>query len=123
MILANRLFKEFPIYDKAFSDIDELIWDGWRAARTYNKVKLDESESAYDYHIELAGVRKKDIEVTLRDGGVYVTIKKEGDENVYSFNMPEDVDPSKVKATYVDGMLKVKLEKLEKVKPVKIKIL
>ena len=87
---------------------------------------------------ELPGVREKDVSVSI--SGDLLTLRGERkwerelkDENYHrlervygkferSVPLPVPVEAEKVKATYRDGVLEIKLPKAEKVKPREIKI-
>lgn len=87
------------------------------------------SNDTYDIEIDLAGVKKEDIELKIEDD--YLTInamrktKHEVDERDYylyessiglisrSFILPKDVDREKINAKFEDGRLYVSLEKEE----------
>jgi len=93
----------------------------------------------YDIEVDLAGVKKEDIELQIEDD--YLTVnairraKHEVDEEDYylyessigmisrSFLLPEDVDRDKIDAKYEDGRLYITLNKEEsrKAKSISIK--
>jgi HSP20 family protein len=88
--------------------------------------------------LELPGVREKDVHVSIT--GDMLTVKGERrfesdakDEGYYrlervygkferSVSLPIPVQADKVKATYRDGVLEIRLPKVEEVKPKEIKI-
>ena len=88
--------------------------------------------------LELPGVREKDVHVSIT--GDMLTVKGERrfesdvkDEGYYrlervygkferSIPLPIPVQAEKVKATYRDGVLEIRLPKVEEVKPKEIKI-
>ena len=87
--------------------------------------------------VELPGMRKEDIEISLHDGTLTVSgeRKQESPENENaerseryvgkfrrSITLPSRVDASKVNATYKDGILTVTLPKAEEAKPRKIQV-
>ena len=96
------------------------------------------NRDTYDIEIDLAGVKKEDIELKIEDD--YLTVnamrkaKHEAKEDEYylyessiglisrSFILPKDVDREKINAKYEDGRLYVSLEKEEsrKVKSISI---
>jgi HSP20 family protein len=108
-------------------------------ARTWAPV-LDIHETKDDLvlNFELPGVTDKDVSLSIT--GDLLTLKGERgtnrdlkDESVYhvervygkferSVQLPMPVQAEKVKATYRDGVLEVKLPKAEEVKPKEIKI-
>jgi HSP20 family protein len=109
------------------------------AVRTWAPV-LDIHETKDDLvlNFELPGVTDKDVSLSIT--GDLLTLKGERsanrdvkDESVYhvervygkferSVQLPMPVQADKVKATYRDGVLEVKLPKVEEVKPKAIKI-
>ncbi len=88
--------------------------------------------------VELPGLKKEDIEITVHDGALSVSGErkeeqenKEGDsfrsERVFgrfhrSVALPAAVDAGKVTASYKDGILTVTLPKAEEAKPKQIEI-
>lgn len=93
------------------------------------RVEVSENEKGYVITAELPGLSKEDVQVTL-DGSV-LTIKgekkdeqenkKDGyyySERVYgsfarSLELPTDADPSKLKASFKNGVLRIEVEKQE----------
>jgi HSP20 family protein len=87
--------------------------------------------------VELAGMRKEDIEISLHDGTLTISggrkresgggEKAERTERYIgtfrrSIALPTRVDPNKVSATYRDGILTVALPKAEEVKPKQVQV-
>jgi HSP20 family protein len=100
---------------------------------------LVEHDNEYVVKAELPGVRKEDIDVTLQDGVLTINAetKAETEEKkggrvirqerrygkyVRSMRLGAQVDESKVKANYKDGVLELVLPKAEEVKPKKINV-
>ncbi len=128
---VNRLFDSFlgrPTVSGAGS-----------AVRTWAPVlDMHETESEVVLNFELPGVSEKDVALSIT--GDLLTLKGERtvnrefkDENAYhaervygkferSVQLPMPVQSEKVKATYRDGVLEVKIPKAEEVKPKAIKI-
>jgi HSP20 family protein len=128
---VNRLFDSFlgrPTVSGAGS-----------AVRTWAPIlDMHETKDELVMNFELPGVSEKD--VTLSITGDLLTLKGErtatrefNGENAYhaervygkferNVQLPMPVQPDKVKATYRDGVLEVKLPKAEEVKPKAIKI-
>ena len=128
---VNRLFDSFlgrPTISGAGSGV-----------RTWAPIlDMHETKDELVMNFELPGVGEKD--VTLSITGDLRTLKGERtatrefkDENAYHaervygkferhVQLPMPVQPDKVKATYRDGVLEVKLPKAEEVKPKAIKI-
>ena len=107
------------------------------------KVDISEDEKNVYLNVELPGIRKEDVKVTVNDDNV-LTIKgtkkkeetvedKEGDrsyirversygEFARSFVLPDTVKTDKIDAKYENGVLNLTLEKVEPKKPKEIEI-
>jgi HSP20 family protein len=87
--------------------------------------------------IELPGMRKEDIDISLHDGMLTISGERttssgngEGAERTERFtgkfrrsiSLPTRVEASKVSATYKDGILTVTLPKAEEAKPKKVEV-
>jgi HSP20 family protein len=87
--------------------------------------------------LELPGMRKEDIEISLHDGTLTISGERKNSSSngekaerteryVGSFRrsitLPARVDTSKVSATYRDGILTVTLPKAEEAKPKRIEV-
>jgi HSP20 family protein len=87
--------------------------------------------------VELPGMRKEDIEISLHDGMLTIGGERkdetpEGQKTARServvgkfrrsISLPTRVDANKVNATYKDGILTVTLPKAEEVKPKQIQV-
>ena len=99
------------------------------------RVDIVEDENEYLIKADLPAVDKRDVKVTVEDGVLTVSGERKSEkteendgktyhrvERVYGsftrrFNVPEEVDPTKVKATYNDGVLEVHLPKAPEAKP------
>ena len=101
------------------------------------RINLYEDEKSLFVDVEIPGVNKSDIKITLQDNiltieGEKKREKKLKEENFFtnervfgsfkrSFNLPVEVDTEKVKAKFENGMLNISLQKyLEKAKAEKI---
>ncbi len=109
------------------------LFTGWSPA-----LDLYQSNDNVIAVVELPGMRKDDIEISLHDGTLTISgeSKREGSSNGgnaerteryigrfrRSIALPTRVDASKVSATYSDGILTVTLPKAEEVKPKQIQV-
>ncbi len=102
------------------------------------RVDISETDKEFAIKAEIPDVKKEDVKVTV-DNGV-LTIqgerKQEKEENgkkfhrverfygsfARSFTLPDNVDETKIKATFKDGMLNLQIEKTEEVKPKSIEV-
>ncbi|CAN5484240.1 Hsp20/alpha crystallin family protein [soil metagenome] len=125
----NGLF-EGPLWSN--STRQAQLFNGWTPA-------LDLYQTTDDVVavIELPGMRKEDIEISLHDGVLTIGGERkdeaaEGEKASRterpvgkfrrSISLPTRVDAKKVSATYKDGVLTVTLPKAEEVKPKQIQV-
>lgn len=97
---------------------------------------IEESEDAWIVEAELPGVKRKDVNVEVRDGELLVSgeIKERERRGVLRHRtrhtgefeirvaLPGDVDPDRVDASIEDGVLTVQIPKPERAKPRKIEV-
>ena len=144
--LVQRGGRRPALWD-AFGDFDGLFGDFLRPRTAVGDAPgalvpaVDVAETEHEYRIkaELPGVKKEDLDVTVQDGILTINAetryedeeKKDGrvirqerryGKFVRSMRLGKDVDASKVKAEYKDGVLKLKLPKHDEVKPKKIAV-
>jgi HSP20 family protein len=124
-------FFELPVWSN-FARGGQLF-SGWSPA-----LDLYQSNDNVMAVVELPGMRKEDIEISLHDGTLTISgeRKRESSSNGEkaerseryigtfrrSIALPTRVDASKVSATYRDGILTVTLPKAEEVKPKQIQV-
>ena len=126
----NRLFDEsFP---RSAGD-EGITLGAWTPA-----VDIYETENSTVIQAELAGVKREDVSIELKDN--VITLKGERsanknvrEENYYrrersygkfhrAFSLPVAVNPDQVKATFKEGVLVVEIPKSEEKKPKQITI-
>jgi HSP20 family protein len=108
------------------------LFTGWSPA-----LDLYESGDHFVAIVELPGMPKEAIDISLHDGTLTISGERKRESNngetaqrteryVGTFRrsiaLPSRVDPSKVSATYKDGILKVTLPKTEEAKPKQIQV-
>jgi HSP20 family protein len=108
------------------------LFSGWTPA-----LDLYQSNDNVIAMVELPGMRKEDIEISLHDGTLTIGGERKHEtgegENAErseryigkfrrSITLPTRVDASKVTATYKDGILTVTLPKAEEAKPKQIQV-
>ena len=108
------------------------LFSGWTPA-----LDLYQNNDNVVVRVELPGMRKEDIEISLQDGMLTISGERksetaEGDKAERteryvgkfrrSISLPTQVDASKVTATYRDGILTVTLPKAEEAKPKQIQV-
>ncbi|MBI5266267.1 MAG: Hsp20/alpha crystallin family protein [candidate division Zixibacteria bacterium] len=129
-----------------WNELDRLfenIW-GTPALRTEcdcdfsPRVNIEETNDHLLLTFELPGMDKKDIKVQVKDRVLTVSGKrelknetKEGNtvrSEIWSglfsrsFTLPESINPEKIAADYKNGLLEVRMDKLEEVKPKEIEV-
>jgi HSP20 family protein len=101
-------------------------------------VDLFEDKDNLVLRAELPGMKKEDIEISLHENTVTISGERKNEKKyeggdtsreerffgrfTRSINLPKAVEPGKVKASYVDGILTVTLPKAEEAKPRQIQI-
>ena len=108
------------------------LFTGWSPA-----LDLYESGDHFVAVVELPGMRKEDIDISLHDGTLTISGERKRESNNgktaqrteryvgtfrRSIGLPTSVDHSEVSATYEDGILKVTLPKAEEAKPKQIQV-
>ncbi|RKZ29401.1 Hsp20/alpha crystallin family protein [bacterium] len=119
----RRMFREEP-------EGDSPMWAP--------RVDIKETADALEVHAEIPGMKKEDINVSMKEGILSISGEKkteerdEGDnwhriERMFgtfrrSFYIPTEVDETKVKAAYKDGVLTITMPKKEEAKRKEIPI-
>ena len=130
LVRYKRNFEPFPatfngLIDRFFND--SMEYDG---NNFIPSVDVIESKNGYEIHVAVPGMDKKDINLELNDNTLTIKgerkITNKNDEKNYrsietqygaftrTFQIPKDVNESKIDASYKDGILKVDLPKDEK---------
>lgn len=102
------------------------------------RVDVIENDNEIGLTMEAPGVDKNDIKVTIKDRVLTIegnrTVKRDDEGTNYivseissgsfsrSFTLPETVDTEKIKADFNNGLLDIRLSKLEEVKPKEIEV-
>ena len=120
----NRLF-DYPLAGQ------DTEFFGWAPA-----VDLYEDKDSLTVRVELPGMKKEDIEISLHQGSLIISGERKTEsedtetsrsERFFgrfqrSLELPKPVDANKVTATYRDGILMVRLPKTEESKPKQITV-
>ncbi len=126
---ADRVFGDFFNFPGFWADSE---------AEFMPRVNIKDSQDHIQLFFELPGMEKKDIKVLVKDGNLIVSGEREfkseeKDENFVrteiragkfsrSFTLPETVSTEQISADYKNGILEVKLNKLEEVKPKEVEV-
>ena len=124
----------FDIFNRPLEDFSFFKDSGFQDSF---KVDIEDCDDHYELKADLPGVKKEDIKLDFKDGVLSIKaahhqnknekqnnfVLNERFEGTYerSFSF-EDVDPQNIEASFDEGELKIKLNKLEKNPSVNIKI-
>ena len=136
------LIKWSPNPISILNDVDNFIYSAIN--KDYNdftadninwipKVDIEESELSFYITVEIPGISKKDINVSLHDNRLKISgerkINSESNNDNFhykeigngkfkrSFNLPESIDKNKIQEKFKDGLLSIELSKYEIIKP------
>ena len=126
----NDIRKSFDLVNAIMNTIGEQTTTEQQEVVDFRpKVNTRETDEAYHIEVELPGVKKKDVDISV-DGNV-LTISGERnvrdevkDEDYHkvesryglfsrSFTLPEKVDISNIEAEFVNGVLEIAIPKLK----------
>jgi len=132
--LQNRINRLFDDTLRGVPEGDEELMRGaWAPA-----VDIHDTGEGFVVTADLPGVKKEDIEIDLKDGTLmikgekkfeekvpkenYIRIERSYGRFVRSFSLPNNVDAEKIKATFNNGILELRIPKKEEAKPKQITI-
>jgi HSP20 family protein len=127
----DRLFEDFHPFGgrlptpRLMSELDRpLLTAGWEISPAFD---LIEREKEYEITAELPGIDEKDVDIKLSNRTMTIrgekkVEKKEKEKDYYlserrygsfrrSFQIPPDVDPDKIEASFLKGVLTLTLPK------------
>jgi len=131
----NLIRKQPPFFP---SLIDDLINTDWNLkvpsfSGTEPAVNIKELDSQFEIELAVPGMKKDDFEIEVEDGVLSISSTQEEEqvnekgkftrrEFSYSsfrrsFTLPDSVDPTKIDATYKEGVLLVLLPKHKEAQP------
>lgn len=129
----NRVLEDFFRHSRpAESGEEEVAQSTWTPP-----VDVKETDNAVTLFVELPGIEKDSIDISLENGVLTVSGERRFNtdeqesfrrvERVYgkfsrAFRVPRDVDGSRVEASYEHGVLQLALPKVEAAKPRQIEI-
>ena len=88
-----------------------------------NSTKLITRDADYSVHISVPGLTKDDLKISVKDGYLTISYKKEDGDNVnYSFvssfnktySIPDDVNEKEITGKVENGILEINLPKSKK---------
>jgi HSP20 family protein len=126
--LAWPAFGRLSTLQEEIDRLFESPLTGWAPA-----LDVHEDKDSFSVRVELPGMKREDIEVSLHDGALVITGERKSEkvaedteihrqERFYgkfsrALTLPAAVAGDKVKAQYKDGILTVTLPKAEEAKP------
>ena len=124
--LTNRKDNTFDLFDDVFDTFFQPVL--YTGRNSHIRADIKENEKEYEFSIDLPGFDKKDIELTLSDGYLTVSAKKqekEMDNEKFirrersmscsrSFYVGEVAGEEEIKAKYNNGTLVLTIPKLDK---------
>jgi HSP20 family protein len=126
----NRMFDSFF---RGGAQDDDSLFSAWTPP-----VDVAEHDDAYEVKVELPGVSKDDVKITMQNNILTIRGEKKQEsesknsgyhrmERTYgafqrSFTLPSSVRADKVDAAYKDGILTITLPKAEEAKPKQIEV-
>jgi HSP20 family protein len=127
--------------DAAFALLGHRGLDGRHGLRTFDLQATEgfrETEEAWSWTVDLPGVRKENVSVTVENGQLLVRARHEGNPPIEgttprylerrayevrrTFRLPDTVNAEGVSATYEHGVLTVNLPKRERPEPRQIEV-
>ena len=129
-MISDDFFRPFGFLTRPNDDLGQ---NGWLPA-----VDVRESDEAFVFTAELAGLDKKDVDITVEDGILTLSGERQFNdqeqeknyrriERAYgafsrSFKLPSAVDAERIEASFTNGLLTVSVPKAEVAKARKIEI-
>jgi HSP20 family protein len=102
------------------------------------RVDIAETDKAFEIKVEIPEVNKEDVKVTVHNGVLTVQgerkLEKEEKGKKYhrveryygsftrSFTLPDNVDETKISASFKDGVLNLQIQKIKEAKPKSIEV-
>ena len=120
----EEMFREFsPSFGRSLRRAGGDV-DSWRPL-----ADISETEKEYLIKAELPEVKKEDVKITLQDGVITISGERKHEkehkdaneirvESFYgsftrSFSLPDNIDADNIKAESKDGVLRIRIPKLE----------
>ena len=131
----NLIRKQSPFFP---SLVDDFINTDWNLnvpnySSTLPAVNIKELDAQYEIELAVPGLQKDNFEIEVEDGILSISASHEEEQhnekgkftrrefsyNSFrrSFTLPDSVDPTKIDATYKEGVLHVLLPKYKEAQP------
>jgi len=111
------MFTDFPCSSRPFATIH-------RPAFSRSGLRLAEDAHSYKLSAHVPGVAASGVKVTVTDDAELHVVARSDDDCVLekTVALPDDADPSTLRASCVDGVLEVQIDKLAVPEPVQISV-
>ena len=112
------------------TSIDYDFWKDWNSVKTVtnpftvSKYGVKDKEGNYTVKLALPGVEKEDLDLTVENNKLTITLEK-NHEFVSAFTHVielQEYNEDSIKTSLVNGVLEITLEKKAELKPKKLKI-
>jgi len=113
LLRYDNIWDTFDIFNNNFNDF---------TYRSASPGYYNETETGYEYELELPGYKKKDVTISAVDGAITINAVKGEKTRKFSVGVSEDADLSTITGQLADGLLTLKVEKQEKAKPITVKL-
>ena len=127
--LPNEIDRFFDDWGLGFENSDR-VWSP--------NVDISENDDAFEVIAEIPGMSKEDIKISIKDNVLTLNGEKKQEEKTEkkdfhrvermygqfqrSFRLPNTVKSDDIEAQYKDGVLSIKIPKMEEVKPKEITV-
>jgi len=111
-----------------FDNIDRYFESDFQINSRKPRISIDELDNSYSVSLEMPGIAKKDINITINEGIINIQSqqKENNNKSFYSeidnynysrsFYVPDDANIDKIKAKSSNGILSIDIPKLTEVK-------
>ena len=142
--LEDRMFIRFaqPVFrTETKSPVESMIDDMFPSSfgrSSFPAVDVVEIEAEFELVAEMPGLKKEDVKISVEDrtltlsgerkhsgfpdGTTIILHETQTHPFSRSFELPEEIDTNRIAAELKDGILRIRLPKVEKVKPQEIRI-
>ena len=120
IVIMRTLLRHNNVWDilDTFNDrfFDDVVYT------TKRQSYYNETETGYEYELELPGYAKKDVKISAVDGVITINAVNGEKTRKFSVGVAEDADLSTITGQLTNGLLNLKVEKQEKAKPITVKL-
>lgn len=136
-LTERNVHNDYDFFDEAMNELFPFFgYNRRRRTQNYMRTDVKENEKEYVMEVELPGLEKKDIGLSVKDGYLNISVQKseseKGENEKYirrerSFSCSRsyyigDVSKEEIRAKYENGILRVSIPKEQPKEPVSDKI-